>query len=292
MSRIDVASSLSSPGRLSFLIPESSSIDCHGPRPLDHSAKSSKITLLNRPALPTRLHRLLIHRLAAPRLATAVMVIGAITAIPCAYAEKDVALHLDLSADGLTFRLVGDGGDSPWVLQHSQDGKVWEDLLFLDRKEDGSGPGVEVALSALPGRAVGSALFRAVRLKDDDPARRDALAARSRWRLSGFGRDRYRYEIRWQFSFFFWHRTVTVVDDEVVSSETIESQPPWAEAPELPTIDDLFDKIADARASDADTIEVSWHPEFGFPSSGFIDLSLLIADEEQSWTIESFSPLR
>ncbi len=38
-------------------------------------------------------------------------------------------------------------------------------------------------------------------------------------------------------------------------------------------------------------IQVTWHPEFGYPTSVYIDQSRMIADEEQWWTIESLELL-
>lgn len=161
--------------------------------------------------------------------------------------------------------------------------------MFFDREGDGKEPRAEIPREAIPGRGAEPALFRAIRLEKEDPEHREYLAARARWRTSPVGR--YRYEVRWNWSFFSLHGTVTVVDGHVTASETIMSFPMEIEPPALLTIDGWFDKVADARARDAEIIDVDWHPEFGVPSTGFIDLSRLIADEEQSWTIDSFTPL-
>ena len=229
----------------------------------------------------------MIHHIVAPWLAN--FAILAFLAIAPASAETEATLQMEWSADKLTFRLAGDVGTNPWVLQHSVDGKVWEDVIFLRGEENA--PSATIAPSELPLRGERSALFRATQLERDDPDYREFLDARALWRTSSISAiSSYRYELRWNFSFFLWHGTATVANGKVTEFETIELLPSFAEAPEVPTIDDLFDKIADARARDAATIEVTWHPEFGFPSSAFIDLSLLIADEEQGWTIKSFSP--
>ncbi|MEZ5326644.1 MAG: DUF6174 domain-containing protein [Verrucomicrobiales bacterium] len=190
---------------------------------------------------------------------------------------------MESSADRLTFHVDADEGAAAfWVLQQSLDGKSWEDLLFLD---EGT---AEVSWGSLRGSR--SALFRAIGLEKDDTALREFLAARQQWRSGGF--DRYRYDVRWNWSFFSWYGTLTVVDREVIASEKILAFPEEIGPLELLTIDGWFEKIAAARTNDAETIDVTWDSDFGFPASGFIDFSALIADEEQSWTIDSFSPLR
>lgn len=209
--------------------------------------------------------------------------------VPGICPATETTLHLALSVDRLTFRLAGDGG-APWILQHSRDGRAWADLLYVEPANDGDEPVAAVEWSALPEPAAASSWFRAVLLEKEDPVIRDLLAARGSWRSSGF--DRYRYGLRWNWSFFAWHGEITVVDGKVVHSETIAAFPGQIEPPELLTIDGWFDKVAHARHRGAEIIEVKWHPQFGFPSSGFIDVSTLIADEEESWAIDSFSPMR
>ena len=205
-------------------------------------------------------------------------------------AELQPTLNLDLSAGRLTFDLVGDVGSDPWILQHSVDGKAWRDLVFLERDGGLSVPGVELDLKALPEGRTRSAMFRAVQLAAEDPFYREFLAARARWEAARLAS--YHYELRWNWSRLFWHGNLTVIDDEVASSEAISSFPEGIGPLDLLTIDGWFDKIADARAQGAEMIEVRWHPELGYPESGFIDVSLLIADEEQSWTIRSLALLR
>ncbi|MCB1100407.1 MAG: hypothetical protein KDN22_32885 [Verrucomicrobiae bacterium] len=216
-------------------------------------------------------------------LATAATVVSTFISVPYVSAASEAALHVESSADRLTFHVDADEGAAAfWVLQQSLDGKSWQDLLFLD---EGT---AEVSWGSLRGSR--SALFRAIGLEKDDTALREFLAARQQWRSGGF--DRYRYDVRWNWSFFSWYGTLTVVDREVIASEKILSFPEEIGPLELLTIDGWFEKIAAARTNDAETIDVTWDSDFGFPASGFIDFSALIADEEQSWTIDSFSPLR
>ena len=217
--------------------------------------------------------------------------LAAVTTIPCSRADTEALLHIEARADGFAFRLAGAEGGAPWLLQHSLDGRAWEDLLFLDGKADGGGqPAVEVRLGILEEPDAHRGFFRAVQLEQDDPLLRRLLAERARWRLSGF--DSYQYRLRQNFGWISWLGIVTVRNREVAAFETIDLQPPVVEPPEAPTIEDLFGRIADAIARDAEMIDVTWHPDFGYPSSCYIDFSTLIADEEQGWTIDEFTPSR
>ena len=56
------------------------------------------------------------------------------------------------------------------------------------------------------------------------------------------------------------------------------------------TVKGLFDLITDAIVQDAHSIEASYHPEYGYPESVFIDYDERIADEERGFVITSFSP--
>jgi hypothetical protein len=203
----------------------------------------------------------------------------------------EVSLQIEALVDGFGFRLEGDAHGSPWVLQHSSDGTDWDDLLFLDLGEgEEREPRVSISKAALPKAEAPLGFFRARRLEAEDRVLRDFLAARVKWRLTGF--DSYQYELRQNFGAISWHGTVTVIDGDVSSFETIDLQPPVVEVPDVPTIGGLFSRIANAMASDAETIDVAWHPDFGYPATCYIDFDLLLADEEQGWTIESFTPFR
>lgn len=210
---------------------------------------------------------------------------------PHARANANPSLRIKWTGDVFSFRVAGEDGLGEWILQHSLDGREWGDLLFLVRGVEWGGvPGVDIVPAVLPVWNARSGLFRAVQLPRDDPFYRDYLAARARWRASGF--SSYRYGFRWS-TMIFWRGTINVVDDEVVSYERLEAMPPFFEEPPLyRTIDGLFDRIAEARANNAVEIRVTWDPQFGYPRSVFIDQSLLIADEEQFWTIESLEPMR
>ena len=218
------------------------------------------------------------------------MLAWAIITLPCAMAEMEATLRVDLAAEKLTFHLDGEAGEDPWMLQHSHEGIAWADLMPFESTGDESELKAEVAQDSLPEGSAGLALFRAIQHEKEEPEERESREARTRWRNASLGG--YRYEVRSNWSFFTWHGTVTVVDGEVTSSEKIMSFPEDIEPFELLTIDGFFDKVSTAKAQGAEKVEVTWHPEFGYPASGFIDISTLIADEEQSWTILSLSPLK
>ena len=206
-------------------------------------------------------------------------------------ADEGVSLRIKWNGDEFSFRVAGEDGLGEWLLQFSQDGRDWQDLLFLEREvELGGIPGADVSPAALPVPDAPTGLFRVAQYPKVDSFYRDYLAARFRWRASGI--TNYQYGFRWS-TMIFWRGKISVVDGEVSSYERLEAFPPFFEEPPLyRTIDGLFDRIAEAWASNAVSIRVTWDPQFGYPRSVFIDQSLMIADEEQSWTIESLEPGR
>jgi len=204
---------------------------------------------------------------------------------------EGVALSINWNGDKFSFRVAGEDGNEDWLLQFSQNGNDWQDLLFLDRGIGmGAVPEVDICPAALPIPNAERALFRVVEYREVGPFYRDYLAARSRWRASGL--TSYRYGFRWS-TMIFWDGSIEVIDGEVASYDRLEAFPPFFEEPPMyRTIEGLFDRIADARARNAASIEVTWDPELGYPRSAAIDQSLLIADEEQYWSIEFVEPIR
>ena len=204
---------------------------------------------------------------------------------------EGVALSITWNGDKFSFHVVGEDSNEDWLLQFSQNGNDWQDLLFLDRGiEIGAVPEVDVCPAALPIPNADKALFRVIEYREVGRFYREYLAARSRWRASGL--TSYRYGFRWS-TMIFWDGSIEVIDGEVSSYERLEAFPPFFEEPPMyRTIEGLFDRIADARARNAASIEVTWDPELGYPKSAAIDQSLLIADEEQYWSIEFVEPIR
>jgi hypothetical protein len=205
---------------------------------------------------------------------------------PGARAEPEARLQIESRPGGFAFELTGSTGAGPWVLQHSLDGTAWDDILFM---EDATGtPSLEIQLRVLPVPDAQTGLFRAVRLGGDDPFLRRFLEERSKWRLAGI--DDYQYQLQQNFSIVSWRGTIKVMNEQVASFTTISLYPSFVSTPEIPTIDRLFERIADAIAQDAYEIRVTWHPTLGYPTTCYIDLEQFLADEESGWTIESFTP--
>jgi len=207
------------------------------------------------------------------------------------FADEGVSLRIEQSGADFSFQVVGEDGLGEWLLQFSADGRDWQDLLFLERGvETGGVPGAQVSPAALPVPDAERGLFRVMEYPEVDRFYRDYLAARSRWRASGI--TSYRYGFRWS-TMIFWDGSIEVIDGEVASYDRLEAFPPFFEEPPMyRTIEGLFDRIADARARNAASIEVTWDPELGYPRSAAIDQSLLIADEEQYWSIGFVEPIR
>jgi hypothetical protein len=206
-----------------------------------------------------------------------------------ASAQNQNSLSVVHAGDKLSFEVVDEGGKNPWVLQYSADGQVWQDVIFLDRTDGQTKLTGEIEVTGMTGVQMESAFFRAVKLSEDDAFYREFLAARVRWTI--LGPSNYTYEVNWNWSFFTWNGRVTVVDGMVTATETISSFPEGIGPLDELTIEGLFQKIGNARDRGAERIVVDWDPELGFPASGFIDISVLIADEEQSWTIRKIVPL-
>ena len=55
------------------------------------------------------------------------------------------------------------------------------------------------------------------------------------------------------------------------------------------TVDGLFEFIADAIERDAHSIQVTYHPEQGYPESAFIDYNEMMADEERGFNVTTVS---
>lgn len=206
------------------------------------------------------------------------------------HADPAANLRVETRPDGLAFQLTDLGGTGPRILQQSRDGKRWVDVGFWEDGEGGAAPPeifLPWAIIAEPNTRAG--LFRAVRLKDDDPFRRRFVAERTKWRLSG--NHTYQYELSQNFGMVSWRGLVNVTDNEVSSFTTIDLWPPIFELPEIPSIDGLFDRIAIAIANEAHEINVSWDRENGAPLTGYIDLEEFLADEESGWSIHTFTPV-
>ncbi len=212
-----------------------------------------------------------------------------IISTPGVRADPDATLRVETRVDGLAFDLTGTGGTGPWLLQHSRNGRDWEDVQFWEAGEKGAEP-PEIAIpwGILSDPDAPEGFFRAIQLENDDPFRRRFLAERAKWRLSG--NDSYQYELSQNFGRISWRGIVNVADGEITSFTTLDPRPPSGNPPPVPTINGLFERIANAIAANAVTINVTWDQDTGAPLTGYIDLDELLADEESGWSINAFPP--
>lgn len=191
-------------------------------------------------------------------------------------------LHVAIQGSTLSCHLTGlaAGTGDQWVLQSSADLKSWEDLVFFGKEAE--------AAAAIPPGGHLRQFLRARQIAADDPLLREFLSARNRWRSAGI--TSYTMEVSWGSSWLFWHGTVTVRDNQVISATPIETNFP--DPPEQKTVDGRFAELKTYIDQKADSIEVTFDPVFGYTKSAFVDIDFRIADEERSWSILSFLPLR
>ena len=94
-----------------------------------------------------------------------------------------------------------------------------------------------------------------------------------------------------------WRGPVNIsVRNGTVTSVTYTTSGQAAEADrfgDVDTIDELFDVIRDAYEGNntfdqkAEMVNVTYHPELGYPQTIYIDVSTMIMDEEQGYTVEN-----
>ena len=197
-------------------------------------------------------------------------------------------LKLALSEETVSFELAGAESPGPWALQFSSDLRTWNDVAFLEGVDAGRiRPSIEVAWAALPGSSASKGYFRAQLVEDASPIYQRYLNQRARW--NGEGIQSYQYELRQNFGIVFWAGRITVADGEVAGFQVLELIPPFLDISDVPSIDDLFDRIENAIERQAVEIDVQWNEDLGYPESGYIDFDRRIADEEQGWSIVDFT---
>ena len=59
-----------------------------------------------------------------------------------------------------------------------------------------------------------------------------------------------------------------------------------------PAIDALLAELESARDGGADKIEVTWEPNYGFPTHAFVDYIAGAADDERAMTLSNFTPYK
>lgn len=189
---------------------------------------------------------------------------------------------------GVAFFLTETAGTTPWVLEHSRDGATWTPLAFFAQNGDGStDPNLDLSRELLDDANAAGGLFRAVQLAEDDPFLRQFVTEQAKWRTSGA--TGYQYELAQSAGWTSWRGLISVTGGEVTSYRTFERFPPEFGDPQIPSVNELFARIADAIARDAFEIRVTWDRTLGYPVSGYIDLDDMIADEQSGWTVHSFT---
>ncbi|OZC02061.1 DUF6174 domain-containing protein [Rubricoccus marinus] len=73
------------------------------------------------------------------------------------------------------------------------------------------------------------------------------------------------------------------VEDDAVASVQFQDQA--LPTDRVVTIDALFELLAEAYASGAARVDVTYDPELGFPATLYIDRNEMIADEEVGYTV-------
>ncbi|MDC0663661.1 DUF6174 domain-containing protein [Marinobacter sp. SS21] len=117
--------------------------------------------------------------------------------------------------------------------------------------------------------------------------------ARERWRASQIGD----YQITVQQSCFCLQEftqplRITVRDARVVSVAGLTqplTQPDQLDRSRL-TVEGLFDFIADAQRRQVERLDVSYHPQYGYPSEIAYDGHAMIADDEISYRLSDLVP--
>ncbi len=156
-------------------------------------------------------------------------------------------------------------------------------------------------LTLLAGVLVSTSACVAPRLPADDSvgvgpgadSTRAALdAARARWQAAGLDGYRFVYELscfcpeeaRGPF-------TITVRDGAV--EEALYNGRPMNPADErlYPSVDALFDTLAEAFDRDAETVRVTYDAALGYPTEAYVDYEAMMADEELRFSVRDLERL-
>ncbi len=198
-------------------------------------------------------------------------------------------LELTMKGDSMTFQLKSVDLSESWILQQSSDGAKWTDLVPLEESWDMVGFGVKADRATLGIGDLEKVFFRAKKFSRNEEVKQKYLAALARWDESNL--TNYSYLVNSNQGMISYEARYTVVNGEVTEIETILAWPPFFEPPPSRTIEDWFATVASAIDQNAVIVEIDWNSELGYPESGYIDISKMIADEERGWTISEITPL-
>ena len=199
-------------------------------------------------------------------------------------------LSVTKQAGDFRFLLTGTDQNAPglWVIQSSFNMDAWEDLAVMEDRNAAGVLMMDMPAESLLIEGRSGRFFRARSFDGDAQALRFYLEARTKWQASGV--DSYSMDVNWQVSWFFWDGNIVVRNNQVISAVARNSN--FFEPPEPKTIDDWFAVLKHAIDRNAERIDVTYNKIYGFPQSVYIDMSRMIADEEQGWTITNFIPHR
>lgn len=198
-------------------------------------------------------------------------------------------LELTMEGDSMTFQLKSFDLSESWILQQSIDGVTWRPLMPFESSWDIVGFGVKADRTTLGIGDLGKVFFRAKKVTRNEEVNQKYLSALAKWNESNL--VSYSYLVSSDQGMISYQARYTVVDGEVTEVETILVWPPFFEPPPSRTIEDWFATVASAIDQNAVAINIDWNSELGYPETGYIDISKMIADEERGWRISEILPL-
>jgi hypothetical protein len=123
-----------------------------------------------------------------------------------------------------------------------------------------------------------------------DTPRQEFTTALQKWQAAGI--HDYSFTLNQScFCFGVQPVRITVKNDTVQSARNVEDGAPVAAQvfAKLPSMDGVFQKIAEGYTKPADHIKLTLNQNYGFPEHVYIDYVAMIADEELIYTITEFT---
>lgn len=193
-----------------------------------------------------------------------------------------------MEGDSLHFEINQPDPDKNWMLQKSTDGETWIDMRPF--RDDFFSSYLRTTRRDLGVEETDQVLFRAREFVRHEEVSREYGEALARWNKAAL--ERYTFVVRWSSWIQLTEVRYTVSNGEVTEVEVLQRSPEdLIIPPSEVTVDDLFARVASAIEQNAASIDAGWDPVLGFPSRVYIDFSVMIADEEQSWSMIELTPL-
>lgn len=124
----------------------------------------------------------------------------------------------------------------------------------------------------------------------DRPTTTDVGAARARWQRAGFTDYSYQLDAGCGECGLIGRFQVTVRDGEVVDAEPLSPYGRDRIAELSPTIDEIWERIDDARDQDPYRIALEFDAEYGYPTLVDVDYARNAVDDTFQYEINEFSP--